>query len=99
VVGDRYLGAHAPLSPDEHVRLRDLGWNPPDPAEDGCGNFWIDWGRAEGEPDDPGYPFDEDVSDRDIEEAARFAAATLCEVFGPVGPDDVTVMVGAASAD
>lgn len=99
VVGDRYLGAHAPLTPDEHERLRDLGWNPPDPTDDGCGNFWIDWGRAEGEPDDPGYPFDEDVSDRDIEEAARFAATTLCAVFGPVGPDDVAVMVGAASAD
>ena len=103
VVGDRYLGAHAPLSADEKDRLRDLGWNPPDdddPGEDGdgCGNYWIDWGRVEGEPD-PGYPFDEDVTDRDVEEAARFAATALCSVFGPVGPDDVAVMVGAASTD
>jgi hypothetical protein len=93
-VGDRYLADHDLLSPDEHQRLRDLGWNPPGDESDECGNHWVDWGHDDDDPHRSGSY--DDVSDADIEEAARFAAATLCEVFGPLHVDDVDVMAGPA---
>jgi hypothetical protein len=96
-VGDRYLEGHDPLSPDERRRLVDLGWNPPGDDPDECGNFWVDWGHDDADPHRFGSV--DDVTDGDIEEAARFAAATLCEVFGPVGVDQVDVMAGPASTD
>jgi hypothetical protein len=93
-VGDRYLQGHAPISPDEHQRLCDLGWNPPEDEPGGCGNYWVDWGHDDEDPHRTGSV--DDVTDRDVGEAARFAAAALCEVFGPISVDRVDVMAGPA---
>lgn len=97
VVGDRHLDGHDPLSEDEQQRLSDVGWNAPGERGDDCGNFWVDWGVDDEldltGPGDDGLP----VTDRDVEEAARFAAAALCEVFGPLELDGVEVVAGHAS--
>ena len=92
VVGDRYLEGHLKLSPDELQRLRDLGWNRPGEDPDDCGNHWVDWG-------DPADEHGARLDVRDVDEAARFAAATLCDVFGPVDPGRCEVLVGTASTD
>ena len=94
VVGDRHLGGHHPLSTDEQQRLADVGWNAPGDQDDDCGNFWVDWGE-EPDPDHGGDATP--VSDRDLEEAARFAAAALCDVFGPLAVDGVEVVTGHTS--
>ena len=98
VVGDRHLGGHDPLSAHERERLSDMGWIAPDDRDDDCGNFWVDWGE-EGDPDRPDRVSDDSlpVSDRDVDEAARFAATALCEVFGPLDLDGVDVVAGHAS--
>lgn len=96
VVGDRYLVGHDPLDDDERRGLLDLGWNEPGEAPEQCGNYWIDWGNTSDE-DEHGYAFDDRVNERDVDEAARFAAATLCEVFGPLERADVDVVAGTAS--
>ena len=93
VVGDRHLCGHDPLTDDERQRLCDLGWNAPGEDEDDCGNFWVDWGEDDDRSDDDVLP----VSDRDVDEAARFAATALCEVFGPIETDRVDVATGHAS--
>lgn len=97
VVGNRYLGGHELLDDDEHRRLVDLGWNEPGDTPEDCGNYWLDWGNTSDE-DELAYAFDDRVTDRDVDEAARFAAATLCEVFGPLHVDDVDVVSGTASS-
>jgi hypothetical protein len=94
VVGDRYLEGHRRISADEHQRLVDLGWNAPGEHDDESGNYWVDWGDAE-EADRTGtFAL---VADRDVDEAARFAAAALVEVFGPCEVDDIDVATGHAS--
>ncbi len=98
VVGDRHLGGHDPLSADECERLSDMGWIAPNDDEDDCGNYWVDWGE-EGDPDRPDRVSEDSlpVSDRDVDEAARFAATALCEVFGPLDVAGVDVVAGHAS--
>lgn len=94
-VGDRYLDDEHRLDADQHQRLVDLGWNAPGDAPDDCGNYWVEWGE---EPvdhrDELGATA---VPERDIDEAARFGAAALCQVLGLRPGDDVAVTTGPAS--
>jgi hypothetical protein len=95
VVGDRYLDEHTPLSADEHQRLVDVGWNPPGDRGDESGNYWVDWGD-----DAPDDGLDADVPavpSRDLDEAARFGATALVQVFGPRHLGDVDISTGHAS--
>ncbi len=106
VVGDRYLDGHEPLSDEEHQRLVDVGWNTPASSDDGCGNYWVEWtpdpdrtDMALGAAAHPAGPSAPDcVSTRDIDEAARFAAAALCDVFRVSSPGAVDVDAGPAGA-
>jgi len=98
-VGERYLDGHPPLSNDEHESLCSLGWNPPGSDGDDCGNYWVDWGddvddRAGDRVTDRAG---DRVTDRDIDEAGRFAAATLCDIFDVTHADEVQVITGAAT--
>jgi hypothetical protein len=95
VVGDRYLDEHTALSADEHQRLVDIGWNPPGDRGDESGNYWVDWGD-----DAPDDDLDGDapaVPSCDLDEAARFGATALVQVFGPLRRSDVDISTGHAS--
>ena len=98
VVGDRYLEHHESMSPAEHRALCDIGWNAPG-GDDDCGNYWVDW--CDDDVDDTSAATPASmiamVSDRDVREAARFAAAALCEVFGVDLAGQVSVTTGPAS--
>lgn len=94
VVGDRYLGAEQAMTAEERERLADVGWNSPGSHDDDCGNHWVDWGDEHDR--DPSLP-EATVRGRDIDEAARFAAAALCDVFGFDTPTQVAITCGHAS--
>lgn len=97
VVGNRYLAGLAMLDPDQHQRLVDIGWNPPGDRGDESGNYWVEWGDEEF--DDPVGARPEPLCERDVAEAARFAAAALCDVFFLSSPVAAEVSAGPASLD
>ncbi len=97
VVGNRYLQDHEPLSSDEYRALCDVGWNEPHDSGDDCGNFWVDWGDEDDSAPEVAASMVAMVSDRDVREAARFAAAALCDVFCVRGAAQVAVTSGPAS--
>ena len=108
-VGDRYLGGHPPLSTHERRGLRDLGWNAPDEDDEHGGNYWLEWNVADDDTglDSARHPVSwigpeadqATVPDAALADAARLAAMTLCDVFGPLELDQLVTQSGTVHLD
>jgi hypothetical protein len=46
-VGNEYLEFEASLTEDDDRLLLQLGWNPVEPREEACGNYWRHWNADE----------------------------------------------------
>lgn len=109
-VGDRYLGGHPPLADAERAVLAELGWNEPDDDEEDGGNFWLEWSVSDDGFDpldaarhpvswEDATPDDTLLGDDAVADAARLAATTLCQAFGPLELAALVTQTGPVQID